>query len=258
MISNDYGLADRQKELLLVLKDVDEIMMENSIEYSLCGGTLIGAIRHNGFIPWDDDLDIMYDRENFIKLLKLFNKNNGVLVARDSSTEYVLRRILWVYRIQKKGDDREGLHAANVDLMVMDNCPDNSLVRKVKVLLIKLLQGMMHKKLELSDKSSVMKFCLISTYVFGRLFSDDFKYLLYDRISQISNDKNTEYVTGYNDLFKTLNCRYKGCLMKKIIRHPFENLMLPITAEYDDYLTVQYGDYMTPPSNEERAPIHIV
>lgn len=257
MITNDYGMADRQNELLEFLKEVNIIMEENGIKYSLCGGTLLGAIRHNGFIPWDDDLDIMYDRNNYNKLLDLFKKNKGVINSSISSSHFVLNRVLWVYRIQKEGDQREGLSAATVDIMVMDRCPDNILLRKTKVILIKILQGMMHQKLEMKDKSFPMKICLIGTYGIGRLFTDHFKFRMYNVISQIGNKKNTRYITGYNDLFKTLNCRYTGKLMDNIIMHPFEDTMLPITEEFDNYLSTQYGDYMTPPPVRDRVPIHI-
>ena len=255
MINNDYGMAERQKELLQFVKEVNQIMERNGIKYSLCGGTLLGAIRHNGFIPWDDDLDIMLDRKNYNRLLALFKAKRNSVSYPDLSAKYTLKRILWIYRIQKNGDHRDRLTAATVDIMVMDNCPDNLFMRNVKVFLIKMLQGMMHEKLEVSDKTLFMKFCLVSTYGIGKLFTEKFKFHMYDCISQIG--KRTRFITGYNDLFKTLNCRYTCKLMDKIIHHPFEDTTLPITAEYDNYLTTQYGDYMTPPPVEERIPTHI-
>lgn len=257
MITNDYGMADRQKELLQFMKEVDQIMEQNGIQYSLCGGTLLGAIRHNGFIPWDDDLDIMFDRQNYSKMLELFKKNDGVVSSPSTSSNYTINRLLWVYRIQKQGDQREGLSAATVDVMVMDNCPDNLFARKIKVLTIKVLQGMMHKKLDFKKQNILMKVCLIGTYIIGRLFTDNFKFRMYDFISQIGNGRRTQYVTGYNDLFKTLNCRYEGKLMEHIEKHSFEDAMFPITSEYDNYLTTQYGEYMIPPEEKDRVPIHV-
>jgi lipopolysaccharide cholinephosphotransferase len=257
MITNDYGLAERQAELLSFIKEIDQILEENGIQYSLCGGTLLGAIRHQGFIPWDDDLDIMFDRDNFNKLLDLFQRHNGQVTGSSCKSSYTITRLLWVYRIQRVGDIREGLTAATADVMVMDNCPDSLLARKSKMFLIQMLQGMMHQKMELKDKSLPMKMCLIATYAFGRLFTDRAKYRMYDAVSRLGNGKKTLYLTGYNDLFKTLHCRYTGKLMDCIVRHPFEDTMLPITAEYDNYLLTQYGDYMTPPPLNERIPIHI-
>ena len=73
MDNGNYGTAPYQKELLQLIKDLDAFCEQNGIRYSLAGGTLIGAIRHNGFIPWDDDLDIMLDRDNYNRFLKAVN-----------------------------------------------------------------------------------------------------------------------------------------------------------------------------------------
>ena len=63
--------------------------------------------------------------------------------------------------------------------------------------------------------------------------------------------------TGYTDLFKLFSLRYSGKLFDAIARHKFEDIELPITSEYDSYLSIQYGDYMTPPKQEDRNPIHM-
>lgn len=263
MITNEYGLEERQKKLLQLAKDVDKIMRKNGIVYSLCGGTLLGAIRHDGIIPWDDDLDIMMDRENYKKLVKLFKNGSRAIkvshVGADGEkvvNEYVLKRRIWVYSIHRKGIVDKIGQPIFTDVFVMDNCPDGFITRKTKVFAIKTLQGMMHEKLEPEGQSLSGKILLTGTYVLGRFFTDKFKFKLYEGISQIGDNKQTEYITGYYDLFKLLNCRYTSKLFDKIIYHKFEDTELPITAEYDNFLTVQYGDYMTPPDVQERAPGH--
>ncbi len=264
MITNEYGLAERQTELLQLLKDVDRLMSENGIRYSLCGGTLLGAIRHNGFIPWDDDLDIMCDRDNHEKLVQLFRQNDGVVRLRTEAaginqedSGLVLNRILWIYRIQREGDLRDGLNAATVDVLVMDHCPDNPVLRRLKVLAIRIMQGMMHERVNWKDHSFFMTVCLAVTWGFGRLFSQDFKFRLYHRISRIGNKRDTKFITGYNDYYSLLTLRYTGRLMDSFIPHSFEDTELPITAEYENYLITQYGDYMTPPKESDRVPIHL-
>ena len=64
-IENKYGALEYQQITLAMMKDIHRFLMSEGIKYSLCGGSLLGAIRESGFIPWDDDLDIMMDRENF-------------------------------------------------------------------------------------------------------------------------------------------------------------------------------------------------
>ena len=68
-LENKYGTLEIQKELLLLLQEVHNFCVSNDITYSIAYGSLLGAVRHKGFIPWDDDLDIMVDRENYKKIL---------------------------------------------------------------------------------------------------------------------------------------------------------------------------------------------
>ena len=249
-LSRQYGTYEKQEILLSMIKDIDLLFTQNDIAYSLCGGTLLGAVRENGFIPWDDDIDIMVNRQDYNKIVALFS-------SLGDSTNYCLRRYLWIDRIQRKDDSREGLFADTIDVFVMDNCPDNEIVRKLKVVLIKMLQGMMKVDHDLGNQSSFYKACLLITRIMGKPFSEERKFKWYHRIAQIGNRKKTKYMTGYTDLFKLLSLRYSGKLFDAIARHKFEDIELPITSEYDSYLSTQYGDYMTPPKQEDRNPIHM-
>ena len=152
-IENDkYGVRGRQLELLSMLKEVAAILEENEIKYSLCAGTLLGAVRRDGFIPWDDDVDIMVDRENYAKIIKLFEE-------KSSDLPFALNRILWLYRIQDKNDKSGSLKNPTIDVFVIDNCPDNSFVRKFKMLSIMMLQGMMKSDNDYKKFSLFYKIC---------------------------------------------------------------------------------------------------
>lgn len=249
-LSHQYGTYEKQETLLSMMKDIDLLLSRNEITYSLCGGTLLGAVREDGFIPWDDDIDIMVNRKNYNRIISLFSHLGD-------STNYCLRRYLWIDRIQRKDDLRGGLYADTIDVFVMDNCPNNEIIRKLKIFLIKMLQGMMKEECDLSDYTLFYKSCLLITRVMGKPFSEERKFKWYHRIAQIGNRKKTDYMTGYTDLFKLLSLRYSGKLFDSIVKHKFEDIELPITAEYDSYLSTQYGDYMTPPKQEDRNPIHL-
>ena len=80
---NQELLKRVQKDCLEIMIDIDKVCRENNIDYSLCGGSVIGAMLYNGFIPWDDDIDIMMTRKNYEKFLKLYisktTSNNKII-----------------------------------------------------------------------------------------------------------------------------------------------------------------------------------
>ena len=82
MILTEKELKQAQCIMLQILKKIDAFCKENDINYFLSYGTLLGAVRHNGFIPWDDDIDIGMLRNDYDKFCKLFGKEQGDLVLR--------------------------------------------------------------------------------------------------------------------------------------------------------------------------------
>lgn len=244
--ADKYGTKAIQKELLEMMKEIHTFCVENDIKYSLSGGSCLGAIRHNGFIPWDDDMDIMVDRKNY----------NLLLDKIQAWDRYTVEPELWIQRIRRNSQSENG-YVPTVDIFVMDHTPEKAGLQRFKIVSLKILQGMMKEKPRYEKFSWGYKLALASTYYFGKLFTKRFKFRLYNWISQIGNKKETKYVTAYNDLFKLLSVKYDGDTMEHLVEHPFEDANFYVPAKYDAYLTAQYGDYMTPPEERERKPGHI-
>ncbi len=239
-----YGLKCIQEPILEILKDIHAYCEKQNIKYSLCGGSVLGAVRHHGFIPWDDDADIMFDRENYDKFLSSF-----------SMPGYEIERDIWVFRVKRIGGGNDSIQPC-VDLFVNDNVPDAKCERKFKELLLKTLQGMIKPKVNYAEYGIVYGICSWITHIMGMPFTKEFKLKLYDAASRIGNSKKTEKVCVYNTLYKYLTVYQDGKVMDELQLFTFEDTKLYVVSKYDRYLTTLYGDYMTPPSVEDRVPQH--
>ncbi len=106
-VENKYGTKDVQEYLLPILKDLDALCRENDIKYSMMGGGLLGTVRHKGFIPWDDDLDLIFDRENYDKFLKVCETK--------LPDEYMVTNSIWIKRITRKDNPGRKTYKFNVN-----------------------------------------------------------------------------------------------------------------------------------------------
>ena len=235
-----YHIAEKQRRLFRMMKDFHQFCIQHNIKYSIIGGTLLGAIRENGFIPWDDDVDVLLDRDNFNKLSK----------SSDYLQDYYLKELLWVYKIiDKTTYDREGIqdNTPVLDIFIADRVPAGRLYKAVKLLGLKTLQGMMKMKTSnRKDISFVYKIALSVTSVLGKWISTCKKQEMYTALSMWGNKDNKQPLMICNDIFQSLGCEYEPTLMDEYIIENFEDAQFMAIKEWDNYLAEQYGDYMKP------------
>ncbi len=248
-IENQYGTLNAQKGLLELLKAFHSFCIQNGIFYSLAYGSLLGAIRHQGFIPWDDDLDVFVDRENYNKLVVSLKDNHILSIDRESLDSR------WVDRVRMKTKILNN-YSPTLDILVLDNVPDNIIKKRLKLFLVLMLQGMIKPRVHLEKGSLIMKISSITTFVLGRFFPLNLKRRWYRRVSQIGNTKPSKLVANYNGEFSDLKRCYPYDMMNHIIDCKFEDTKAYIVEDYDMCLTIEFGDYMTPPKESERRPNH--
>lgn len=244
-----------------ILSAVDAFCKENSINYSLSDGTLIGAIRHKGYIPWDDDIDISMTREDYDKFEKLFpfeldDKYQLISLNRDNNW---LRPypIIVDNRTLMVEETREKAHGVGIDLFPVDDVPDDledchRYLRRLKLLsqlrAIKLLKWRQGRSLINNLLLYLLKGCLffISTKRLVRYCN---------RFAQINNGKN--FSMCYQNSFGVYGkSPFSKSVFKDYIKVPFEDRHFMCFRNYDEYLCNTYGDYMTLPPIEEQCSTH--
>ena len=247
-----------------ILLAIDKFCKEHNIKYSLACGTLLGAIRHKGFIPWDDDIDIYLLREDYNKLVAAFPS----LLDEKYSLNSLERNPLWNRPYAKAFDTRtievEAVKSnipnmgIGIDVFPIDEVPDNETEWKhYEKRRLFLLNCYTLKTLTWRKGRSLAKniFALCSSVL---LFPWSFRKLaeIIDKYCQIHNNK------GYHHLSE--NClgwpgqhSFKKQDMEQVVDIPFEQYTFKAMIGYDDYLTSTYGDYMQLPPKEKQVSHHV-
>lgn len=243
-------LRDVQLSVLQILKDIDAHCKKNDIKYSLAFGTLLGAIRHNGFIPWDDDLDIYMPRDDYNRFLKTWNYEQYYLVNSDFDVEYTN-----TFTKVKRKQDSNDKTPFFVDVFPLDKCPKNKFNRKILQLKGVILILMSRRNVPLNTGTLIEKI----TKLFLKMLPVHFTLFIW----RLMEKGFAKYCYLKND-FDFFSCsvlhnvyRFKPAdFFDNMQFHQFEDALFPIPKDYDWYLKIEYGDYMQLPPEEKRVSPH--
>lgn len=259
---NDTELKKLHKALLIIADEIDRICRENNIKYSLIGGSMLGAIRHKGFIPWDDDMDIGMLRQDYNKFLEVCKTQLNSAFDLQTNTNdpnyvYGFAKILLrdTYLLQfghEKTKNRKGIF---VDIFPFDNIPDESAARKKhrkkNYLYIKMLdRKFTHKSLKGMPFKKKAAFRMIDVM---NIFSKQQNLIRKMNLNMLKYDQApTEYVSNMSGYYGYDRETIPTRLFDETITVPFEDRNYFIMKEYDTFLTLYYKDYMKPPPVEQR------
>lgn len=258
-------IKEKQKIAYDILDYFATLCDSNKIEYMLAYGTLLGAVRHKGFIPWDDDVDVMMLRDEFNKFVSIMKENNHPyykLISMQNNKEYFAplaklyddRTLL----IQEYGQEERTQYGVYIDIFIVDFLPDDSGDAQKYYKhssLLRLFWGMSIRTYTSSTRKKLSKFLRIPVMFFCKLVG-------YQRWLR----KYDNYASKYNGLTKHAGIVLMGEGYKKECHNiemyqncslvEFGGKFFKGPKDCDVYLTSMYGDYMTLPPVEDRK-IHL-
>ena len=248
-------------ELNILTKSVD-LFNTNNISYILAGGTMLGAVRHNGFIPWDDDIDIFVPREDYDRIKDIFTEEKTANLGLSIKTPgmenhpfpfikiYDIRTVV----IDEIISEQYPLHIW-IDVFPLDHFPDSDILHRLYLFTIRIFRTALKSKtarIGLSKGNPIIQtlfdaiYELLGGYRNLCSFMDSYARWVNKQNSHSNHYGNGTWPEGRQDYFK------KEWIFP-FINHKFENREFHIPLNYDKYLTQFYGDYLTPPPEEKRT-----
>ena len=258
----------------IILKRFKEVCEKYNITYYLDSGSLLGAVRHQGFIPWDDDVDIALKRADYEKLLQIPKEEWGEgwefityreLGQEKSFVDFITRLIYLKEtvpnRIFAKMDKKEKYENHLVlDLLVLDNAYDSNLKQRILLGKIIVLYGMAmghRSRLEFAEYKGFTKIIVFLLSRIGRLFSLKWIYDQYEKVCSSVPEKNERlFIANYS-------IPYIGKLFEKEWYEGTRPLFIEGEAfsapkDYHAVLQSIYGEYMELPPEKSRVPKHLL
>lgn len=257
-IMSQEDLRQMQLIQLEMLLEVERVCKKCNIQYCIIAGTLLGAVRHGGYIPWDDDADVAMLRGEYEKFCKACETELDTtrFYFQNHLNTYGYR---WGYgKIRRVGTEfiRKGQEhmpyksGVFIDIFPLDNVPDNLFVRKIHNFTCTIVRKMLWSAVGAkSDKSIFMR----GVYTIVSIIPRNLVFSLYDKLMRTSNKKDTEMVRILT--FPTPNNGYYGYYKKwymELENIKFEGYIFPASKDYDGYLTFKFGNYNELPPIEER------
>ena len=259
-MDQNVKLEDIWQVELEILDEIDRVCTENGLRYSLAGGTLLGAVRHQGYIPWDDDIDILMPREDYESFIRTYrSERNIVMDLREVATTVEVTA-----KVCRKGtvmtDHLLGRSSwgVNIDIFPVDGIPDPygahcgqiARLRKKLGQICPFYRVVAHRKW-----AWFLKYCLKRVIYFYPGTFVGLKRKI-DSLASCYSLKDTRFGAAILGCYGEKEVIRKEAFLA-YVSLPFEDRHYQALQDYDRYLRALYGDYMQWPPEEKRVSHHL-
>lgn len=262
---NCYELKKLHSLLLLIMCEIDKICKNYNLKYSLWAGSLIGAIRHNGFIPWDDDLDIAMPRDDYEKFCMIFKNIRNTKFSLVSLDDHMYgygfsKVILNGTRIEQLGVKNGKNLEIWVDIFPYDNIPNSKFGRILQKSKNYFFMKLLEEKYDgIYGKKNPLKFLGFKfLHLLNLVINDNWSKLKLDNNMKKYDKIHTSHISCLSSPYGYYKEILPSDFFNDICEHKFEDYYFSIFNEYDFYLKKIYGDYMKLPPIEKRHVHNLV
>lgn len=259
-MESEYDIREIQLNEIEILKYIHGVCQENGLTYYMFGGTLLGAVRHKGFIPWDDDIDIVMPREDYDKLIEISKEWKGryYLAVPEKDKNYYLQygKVYDTYtQLENSGNDHNfNMAGVFVDIFPLDglgNDYQKAIRHKERIMFWRKREYYLYKRRYGYKKEKWVNEIVEIPF---RLLGKSFLYSVLSKLVHKYNFYDSNYVGNIVGGNKT------ACIKKSIfsssLEMEFESEKFNGIVQYDELLRIIYGDYMTLPPEEKRVSLH--
>lgn len=257
-LKDDYKILRLQNCILSIAEYIDSFCEQHNIEYCLMGGSALGAVRHKGFIPWDDDLDVFMRPDDYECFRRQFMERGDTKKyylqewgACDGMVSFAKLRLNKSTLLEKDLASLDVHQGVYVDIFILHICPDNILKRWNQYFWAKYLvakgaanrgyskpglSGIILNVLKICPKRFLLKYALTQVYRY--------------------NNEKSKYLCHFMGRAGIKTGLYKRAYFESNKKVPFETIKLKVPIEVEQYLSDRWGDYMKIPPYEETLKYH--
>lgn len=267
----DSELLDLQKAQLCVYRKFKEICNKYNLRYFAIGGTCLGAVRHRGFIPWDDDMDVAMPYEDFTKFKKIIRRKkfDGYAILDSNMVKHQEGNVLKFYDARTTMienyvvDYPDRFLGVSIDVFPVYGMTNNKVIRSMLLMLNEILDIF-----NIAIRYPAKSFHTLKGKIVGTILSPlklilpfNFFSRCRERVLKNFSFDETKYVffawrkfhARESDIYNYKQL-FPHSAFAETIELPFEDTTMPVPKGYDTYLRMDFGDYMTlPPESEQRA-----